>query len=174
MTTQTLLSSVGLRRYILPRPPPPHLTSTPAPLPLPTDHTRTTHRMDMPLSASCRSAPEDMLGVLRHCCPLSGSGDTPSRIYHPHASAPLPLLYISQDAMTNVLIACTCHFLRRVDTMMQMYWKHSNIAVLCRVSEIYPPASTTTTPHLHSRTSTFPQSPQQNYSSDGHAAFCVV
>ena len=92
------------------------------------------------------------VGVLRHCCPLSGSGDTPSRIYHPHASAPLPLLYISQDAITNtnILIACTCRFLHRVDPTMKMCLDHSNIAVPCRVAEIHPSSSTTSVPHLRS------------------------
>jgi hypothetical protein len=151
-TTQTLPSPVGLRRYTLPHLPPPHLTSTPTLLHFLRCHDKRTDRMHMPLSASCRSAPEDMLGVLRHCCPLSGSGDTPSRIYHPHASAPLPLLYISQDAITNtnILIACTCRFVRRVDPTMKMCLDHSNIAVPCRVAEIHPSSSTTSVPHLHS------------------------
>ena len=55
-------------------------------------------------------------------------------------------------------------FLRRVPLTLEIHLDYSNTAVLCRVAEVYPPASTTTTPHLHSRTSTFPDSPEHKHS----------
>ena len=84
MTTQTLLSSVGLLRYVLPRPPPPQLTSTPAPLPVPNHHNKTTHRIDMPLPASCSSNPVHGSRPLKHGFRVSGAEDTPFRVHHPH------------------------------------------------------------------------------------------
>ena len=35
---------------------------------------------------------------------------------------------------------------------LEIHFDYSNTAVICRVAEISPPASTTTTPHLDSRT----------------------
>ena len=98
MTTQTLLSSVGLRRYTLPRPPPPHLTSTPAPLPFPTDHYKTTHRMDMPLPASFSSGRVHGSRPLKHGAPASGAADTPSRVPHNH----LPLYFQSSTCRKSI------------------------------------------------------------------------
>jgi hypothetical protein len=93
----------------------------------------------------------DVGEVLKHCCPLSSCGDTPSRVFHPHTSPPLPLLFISRDATTNLPIVYTCRLVSRVDTTLHMCSDRSIIAVPCRVVEIYPPASTTSVTHLHSQ-----------------------
>ena len=57
---------------------------------------------------------------------------------------PLPVLYMSQDAMTKLLGACTCGLVSCVVHMVQMRLDHSNIPALCRGPEIQPPASTQT------------------------------
>ena len=59
-------------------------------------HENIIQRMHMPLCASCSSDPADMFRTLKHCCGLSGCGDTPSRVHHHHTSPPLPLPYIFQ------------------------------------------------------------------------------
>ena len=67
---------------------------------------------------------------------------------------PLHVPNTFDDAVPKALIRCTCRFLSRVDQSLQMCFEDSNTAVLCWVAEIHPSASTTTTPHLHSSTST--------------------
>ena len=72
----------------------------------------------------------------------------------PHLPTPLHVPNTLQHATTKLRIAGTCCFLSRVGMSLEIHFDYSNTAVICRVAEISLPASTTTTPHLHSSTST--------------------
>ena len=111
----------------------------------------------MPLSASSRYDPGDPFSLLKHCRHLSGCGDTSSRVHHHHTSPPLPHLYLSPVTTTKLLIGWTCRFLCRVAPTLYMGPDHSNMVFARQVLKIHPSASTTPTPHLHSRFSTCPQ-----------------
>ena len=114
---------------------------------------KTTQRIDMLTRALFSSCPADVFRPLKHACALSRCGGTLSRVQLNLQTHLLdqPLIRVpnmSQDVISRVLSAQTCRVVRRLARVKMMLLGYSNMPALCRVAEVRPPASNTTSTHL--------------------------